>query len=55
MSGIIKGISLMMGIPIRWGGDWQGDMTFNRNIHNPLNDLDHYELVKDGPSLELIK
>lgn len=40
-AGIIKGISLQMGIPIRWGGDW--NMNFDP-ADNTFNDLGHFEL-----------
>ena len=40
--GIIKGIALEMGIPIRLGVDWDGDLS-TRN--NKLIDYPHVELV----------
>jgi len=40
-AGIVKGTSEMMGIPIRWGGDWDGDNDLNDQT---FNDLCHYEL-----------
>lgn len=40
-AGIIKGISLQMGIPIRWGGDWNMDFD---PADNKFNDLGHFEL-----------
>ena len=41
IAGIIKGISLQMGVPIRWGGDW--NMDYNP-ANNHFNDLGHFEL-----------
>ena len=41
-AGFVKGVAALMGIPIRWGGDWA-----NADALNPkgvLNDLDHFEL-----------
>ncbi len=43
-AGIVKGIAIMMGINIRWGGD------FNRNGQvgdESFKDLYHFELVED--------
>ena len=39
--GLVKGIALMMGIDIRWGGDWDGDNTFK---DQSFHDLPHFEL-----------
>jgi len=41
-AGLVKGISLLMGIKIRWGGDWDGDNYFNDQT---FNDLVHFEIV----------
>lgn len=40
-AGIVKGIASMLGIPIRWGGDWDGDSDLNDQT---FNDLCHFEL-----------
>jgi peptidoglycan LD-endopeptidase CwlK len=40
-AGFVLGVAAMMSIPIRWGGDWDGD----RNIKDQtFNDLVHFEL-----------
>jgi peptidoglycan L-alanyl-D-glutamate endopeptidase CwlK len=41
-AGIVKGIGLLMGIQIRWGGDWNGDNYFSDQT---FNDLPHFEIV----------
>ena len=41
-AGIVKGIAHCLGIPIRWGGDWNGD---NRFRDERFRDLPHYELI----------
>ena len=41
-AGVIKGISNMMGIKIRWGGDWDGDSDL---YDNEFDDLCHIELA----------
>ena len=43
MAGIIKAISVNIGIEIRWGGDWDSDNDFT---DNEFNDLGHWELVE---------
>ena len=40
-AGFVKGIALMLGIPIRWGGDWNGN---NDLKDNNFDDLPHFEL-----------
>lgn len=40
--GFVKGIAQHMGIPIRWGGDWDGD---NQMSDQKFDDLPHFELV----------
>ena len=45
VSGIIKGVAFAMGIPIRWGGDWNGDtLLSNRDSEQTFDDLNHFEL-----------
>ena len=40
-AGYVKGIAMMLGIPIRWGGDWNS----NNNLKdNNFDDLPHFEL-----------
>jgi len=41
-AGLVKGMALLMGITIRWGGDWDGDNYFTDQT---FNDLVHFELV----------
>lgn len=40
-AGYVKGIAKVHGIPIRWGGDWDGDTEVR---DNKFNDLVHFEL-----------
>jgi peptidoglycan L-alanyl-D-glutamate endopeptidase CwlK len=40
-AGYVKGIAMMLGIPIRWGGDWNGN---NDLKDNNFDDLPHFEL-----------
>ena len=41
-AGIVKGVSEIMEIPIRWGGDWDGD----GDLHDQtFMDLVHFELI----------
>lgn len=37
----VLGVAAAMGIPIRWGGDWDGD---TETADNNFNDLAHFEL-----------
>jgi hypothetical protein len=41
-AGIVKGIAIIRGISIRWGGDWDRD-TYVRD--QKFNDLPHFELI----------
>lgn len=41
-AGKVLGIAAMLGIPLRWGGDWDGDGT---NRDQSFHDLPHFELV----------
>ena len=43
-AGVVKGIAMLMNIPIRWGGDWDSDNDLNDQT---FNDLLHFELI-DG-------
>ena len=39
-----RGVAAGMNIPLRWGGDWDGDFFLNDQT---FNDLAHYELIGD--------
>ena len=39
--GFVLGVAAIMGVPIRWGGDWDGDRTFK---DESFVDLPHFEL-----------
>lgn len=41
-AGYVMGIASVLGIRVRWGGDWDQDKDFN---DQRLNDLVHWELV----------
>ena len=41
-AGIVKALAYTMGIPIRWGGDWDGDTQLK---DNKFNDYCHFELL----------
>lgn len=43
-AGYVKGIADMMGVKIRWGGNWKGDNDFK---NNNFDDLCHYELEEE--------
>ena len=43
-AGIGLGVAHMMGIPLRWGGDW--DMDWDLYDQN-FNDLGHFEIPKE--------
>jgi len=40
-AGIVRGIAFMMGVPIRYGGDWNGD---EKDVATGFRDLDHFEI-----------
>lgn len=40
-AGVVKGLAISMDIPIRWGGDWDGDTQVN---DNEFDDLVHFEI-----------
>lgn len=44
-AGVVKGLSIKLGIVIRWGGDWDSD-TYVRD--QKFNDLPHFELTMEG-------
>ena len=39
--GFVKGCAFHMGIPLRWGGDWDNDTSLS---DNKFDDLVHFEL-----------
>ncbi len=41
-AGYVKGIAETLKIPVRWGGDWNGNNDFSDQT---FDDLVHYELV----------
>ncbi len=41
-AGFVLGVSRIRGIPIRWGGDWDGDTQVK---DNDFDDLVHFELI----------
>lgn len=41
--GYVLGVAAVLGIPIRWGGDWDGDRDLK---DQKFNDLVHFELTK---------
>ena len=43
-AGVVKGFAQMMGLRIRWGGDWDGDNYFNDQT---FNDLVHFEILPE--------
>lgn len=43
LGGYMKSLAIIMGIKIRWGGDWDGDNDFH---DQHLIDLPHIELVE---------
>lgn len=43
-AGIVLGVSEILGVKIRWGGDWDRDFDVSDNA---FDDLHHFELVSD--------
>lgn len=41
-AGYVKGVADMLGIKVRWGGDWDSDNDF---LDQTFNDLVHWELA----------
>jgi|688.fasta_scaffold115875_5 peptidoglycan L-alanyl-D-glutamate endopeptidase CwlK len=41
-AGFVLGVAAGMGIPLRWGGDWDGDGT---NRDQSFHDLPHFEVL----------
>lgn len=42
LAGVIKAVAFFLRVPIRWGGDWDGDMDFH---DQDFDDLGHFEEV----------
>lgn len=42
LAGMVMGVAALMGIKIRWGGDWDKDMDFT---DQKFDDLMHFEVV----------
>lgn len=45
LAGIILAAGRVEGVPIRWGGDWDGD---GNNLDSSLHDLPHFEILADA-------
>jgi peptidoglycan LD-endopeptidase CwlK len=43
-AGFVMGIAKVMGIGLRWGGDWDNDTEVD---DNKFDDLPHFELIDD--------
>ncbi len=41
LAGIVRGLAKNMGVPVRWGGDWDRDGELS---NNRFNDLPHVEV-----------
>jgi peptidoglycan L-alanyl-D-glutamate endopeptidase CwlK len=41
-AGVVIGVAYMLGLKIRWGGDWDGDTDLD---DQDFNDLPHFELI----------
>ena len=50
LAGVILGMAFLMGIELRWGGDWDRDTEVK---DNKFDDLGHFELVKDHRPLDI--
>ena len=42
--GVVKGFAYKLGLPLRWGGDWDNDTQLS---DNSFDDLVHFEVRKD--------
>lgn len=42
-AGFVMGVAAAMGVPLRWGGDWDGDRELG---DNRFNDFPHFELME---------
>lgn len=45
-AGFVLATAKSIGVKLRWGGDWDGDMTWR---DQSFHDLPHFELVDAGP------
>jgi hypothetical protein len=45
-AGYVLAVANTLGIKIRWGGDWNGDLQFR---DEKFKDLPHFELVEEKP------
>ncbi len=43
LAGVIQSVARDMGVEIRWGGDWNGNLNFKDQT---FDDLIHFEIVK---------
>ena len=43
-AGYVQRVAEEMGIPLRWGGDWDGDLDFSDQT---FNDLVHFEIKEN--------
>jgi peptidoglycan L-alanyl-D-glutamate endopeptidase CwlK len=41
-AGFVNATAIALGIAVRWGGDWNGDMRFREE---KFKDLPHWELI----------
>ncbi len=48
-AGYLLGLAAAMGIRLRWGGDWHGELRTNSSDErrHSFEDLPHFELVED--------
>lgn len=45
-AGYVLAVANLMGVKLRWGGDWNGDLKFR---DEKFKDLPHFELVEEKP------
>lgn len=45
LAGVVIGVANMLGLKVRWGGDWDCDMDLD---DQNFNDLVHFELILGG-------
>lgn len=45
-AGYVLAVANFMGVKLRWGGDWNGDLKFR---DEKFKDLPHFELVEEKP------
>lgn len=44
-AGFVLGVAAMMGVPLRWGGDWDRDWDV---AENRFNDFPHFEIKEEA-------